>query len=221
MQISTSLFVAKWKMIMASIVVLVAGKLAVMMAAGQMFGLSRMASLRAGAWGWWHIVLVGGFSVRRGARTNISPHAAQLLLVCPRPPLLFILHPPGMLLATGGEFAFVAFGEAVAKGVLPADLTAELYMVVALSMALVPYMAALGGKLGALFERSGARTARSGPAICAARCAAYSSLGPPLDLALPGRPADCLLASLPPCPDTPTRTPPPQTSRACSPRRTR
>ena len=60
-----------------------------------------------------------------------------------------------MLLASGGEFAFVAFGEAVSKGVLPASLTAELYMVVALSMALVPYLAALGGKMGTLFERSG------------------------------------------------------------------
>lgn len=60
-----------------------------------------------------------------------------------------------MLLASGGEFAFVAFGEAVSKGVLPASLTNELYMVVALSMALVPYLAALGGKMGSLFERSG------------------------------------------------------------------
>jgi len=61
----------------------------------------------------------------------------------------------GMLLATGGEFAFVAFGEAVGKGVLPVGLTNELYMVVALSMAMVPYLAALGGRLGVLFERSG------------------------------------------------------------------
>lgn len=48
MNISVQLFVVKWKMIMAAIVVLLAGKLAVMVAAGQMFGLSRMASLRAG-----------------------------------------------------------------------------------------------------------------------------------------------------------------------------
>jgi Kef-type K+ transport system membrane component KefB len=109
MQISVSLFAAKWKTIMAAIVVLVSGKLAVMLAAGQMFGLSRLASLRS-----------------------------------------------GMLLATGGEFAFVAFGEAVSKNVLPGPLTSELYMVVALSMALVPYLAALGGRLGGLFERSGA-----------------------------------------------------------------
>eukprot|EP00879_Flechtneria_rotunda_P010681 GHRR01011162.1.p1 GENE.GHRR01011162.1~~GHRR01011162.1.p1 ORF type:complete len:323 (+),score=140.55 GHRR01011162.1:415-1383(+) len=107
MQISVGLFIIKWKMILSAIVVLIAGKLAVMLAAGQMFGLSRLASLRS-----------------------------------------------GMLLATGGEFAFVAFGEAVGKGVLPAALTSELYMVVALSMALVPYLAALGGKLGVLFERS-------------------------------------------------------------------
>jgi Kef-type K+ transport system membrane component KefB len=63
--------------------------------------------------------------------------------------------PAGLLLASGGEFAFVAFGEAVSKGVLPQALTSELYMVVALSMALVPYLAALGGKLGGLFERGG------------------------------------------------------------------
>jgi hypothetical protein len=49
MQISGSLFVAQWKTIIAAMVVLVAGKLAVMIAAGQMFGLSRLASLRAGA----------------------------------------------------------------------------------------------------------------------------------------------------------------------------
>jgi Kef-type K+ transport system membrane component KefB len=49
MQISVGLFLAKWKVIVASIVALLVGKLAVMMAAGQMFGLSRMASLRSGA----------------------------------------------------------------------------------------------------------------------------------------------------------------------------
>lgn len=48
MNISVQLFVVKWKMIMAAMVLLIAGKLAVMVAAGQMFGLSRLASLRAG-----------------------------------------------------------------------------------------------------------------------------------------------------------------------------
>lgn len=52
--------------------------------------------------------------------------------------------PSGLLLASGGEFAFVAFGEAVSKGVLPAALISQLYLVVALSMALTPYLAAIG-----------------------------------------------------------------------------
>lgn len=107
MQISVGLFVAQWKSIIAALVVLVGGKLAVMVAAGSMFGLSRVAALRA-----------------------------------------------GLLLSTGGEFAFVAFGEAVSKGVLPAALTNQLYLVVALSMALVPYLAALGATLGQAFDRS-------------------------------------------------------------------
>jgi hypothetical protein len=117
MQISVGLFCAQWKTILLSIVVLIAGKLAVMVAAGQAFGLSRVAALRA-----------------------------------------------GLLLASGGEFAFVAFGEAVSKGVLPADLTGQLYMVVALSMALVPYLAMLGAKLGALLE-SGSRSASDPAAL--------------------------------------------------------
>jgi len=50
MQISVGLFVAQWKSIIAALVVLVGGKLAVMVAAGSMFGLSRVAALRAGAW---------------------------------------------------------------------------------------------------------------------------------------------------------------------------
>lgn len=48
MNISVQLFAVKWKMILSAMVVLLAGKLAVMVAAGQMFGLSRLASLRAG-----------------------------------------------------------------------------------------------------------------------------------------------------------------------------
>lgn len=54
----------------------------------------------------------------------------------------------------GGEFAFVAFGEAVSKGVLPGPLTNLLYLVVALSMALTPYLATFGAKLGQLMEKT-------------------------------------------------------------------
>lgn len=48
MEISVPLFIAQWKNIISAIVILLVGKLAVMVAAGQMFGLSRMASIRAG-----------------------------------------------------------------------------------------------------------------------------------------------------------------------------
>ncbi|PNW84079.1 hypothetical protein CHLRE_04g220200v5 [Chlamydomonas reinhardtii] len=60
----------------------------------------------------------------------------------------------GLLLAPGGEFAFVAFGEAVARGVLPAATCNLLYVVVALSMALTPYLAEFGSRLGAVMESS-------------------------------------------------------------------
>jgi hypothetical protein len=45
-----------------------------------------------------------------------------------------------------------------------------LYMVVALYMALVPYVAALGGKLGGLFERSVVWYIYNGDATKAALC---------------------------------------------------
>jgi len=107
MEISVSLFCEKWKTILVSIFLLLAGKVAVMMAAGAAFGLPKMAALRA-----------------------------------------------GLLLAPGGEFAFVAFGEAVSKGLLPVAFSKELYLTVALSMAMIPYLAAAGGMLGQMFDKS-------------------------------------------------------------------
>ncbi|GMH32902.1 hypothetical protein BSKO_00736 [Bryopsis sp. KO-2023] len=68
----------------------------------------------------------------------------------------------GMLLAAGGEFAFVAFGEAVSQGVLPAALVNEMYLMVALSMALIPYMAIVGAKLGKVFEKSDMKALQPG-----------------------------------------------------------
>jgi hypothetical protein len=59
----------------------------------------------------------------------------------------------GFYLAPGGEFAFVAFGEAVAAGILAPALSNELFLVVALSMALTPYLAAVGQAL-AKFEQT-------------------------------------------------------------------
>ncbi|CAD7705351.1 unnamed protein product, partial [Ostreobium quekettii] len=63
----------------------------------------------------------------------------------------------GLLLAAGGEFAFVTLGEAEVQGILPSPIVNQIYLVVALSMALLPYLAILGGKLGQLFEKSDMR----------------------------------------------------------------
>ena len=60
----------------------------------------------------------------------------------------------GLLLAAGGEFAFVTFGEAVQHKILPAALGSKLFLVVALSMALTPFLAEGGAKLGKMFEKS-------------------------------------------------------------------
>jgi len=92
---------------MLAIALLIGGKVAIMGAVGQAFGLSLVQSLRA-----------------------------------------------GLLLSPGGEFAFVLFGEAVSRGIMGAALAKELYLVVALSMALTPFLAEFGGKLGKMMEKN-------------------------------------------------------------------
>ncbi|PRW61490.1 K(+) efflux antiporter chloroplastic-like [Chlorella sorokiniana] len=107
MEISVPLFFAKIKTIVLAMTMLIAGKVAVMAAVGQAFGLTLVQSLRS-----------------------------------------------GLLLSPGGEFAFVLFGEAVSRGIMGAALAKELYLVVALSMALTPFLAQFGGKLGQMLEKS-------------------------------------------------------------------
>ena len=46
------------------------------------------------------------------------------------------------------------YGEAVAKGLFGAALAKEMYLVVALSMALTPFLAEFGGKMGRLLEKN-------------------------------------------------------------------
>ncbi|XP_039021393.1 K(+) efflux antiporter 1, chloroplastic-like [Hibiscus syriacus] len=46
----------------------------------------------------------------------------------------------GFLLAPGGEFAFVAFGEAVNQGIMSSQLSSLLFLVVGISMALTPWL---------------------------------------------------------------------------------
>lgn len=50
----------------------------------------------------------------------------------------------GLLLAPGGEFAFVTFGEAVREGILSTATCSKLFIIVAISMALTPYLAWAG-----------------------------------------------------------------------------
>lgn len=59
----------------------------------------------------------------------------------------------GLLLASGGEFAFVAFGEAITHNILPAELVRILFLVVALSMALTPFLAEFGQRLSKTFDK--------------------------------------------------------------------
>ena len=61
----------------------------------------------------------------------------------------------GLLLASGGEFAFVAFGEAQAAGILPPAVVQELFLVVALTMALTPLLAELGARAGRALGSAG------------------------------------------------------------------
>ncbi|XP_051132603.1 K(+) efflux antiporter 2, chloroplastic-like [Andrographis paniculata] len=58
----------------------------------------------------------------------------------------------GLLLAPGGEFAFVAFGEAVNQGIMSPHLSSLLFLVVGISMALTPWLAAGGQFIASHFE---------------------------------------------------------------------
>ncbi|KAJ4778264.1 Glutathione-regulated potassium-efflux system protein kefC [Rhynchospora pubera] len=64
----------------------------------------------------------------------------------------------GLMLAPGGEFAFVAFGEAVNQGLLSLQLSSLLFLVVGISMALTPWLAAGGQVLASKFEQHDVRS---------------------------------------------------------------
>ncbi|KAJ4956170.1 hypothetical protein NE237_012953 [Protea cynaroides] len=64
----------------------------------------------------------------------------------------------GLLLAPGGEFAFVAFGEAVNQGIMSSQLSSLLFLVVGISMALTPWLAAGGQLLASRFEQHDVRS---------------------------------------------------------------
>ncbi|KAI4315958.1 hypothetical protein L6164_023981 [Bauhinia variegata] len=58
----------------------------------------------------------------------------------------------GLLLAPGGEFAFVAFGDAVNQGIMSSQLSSLLFLVVGISMALTPWLAAGGQLIASRFD---------------------------------------------------------------------
>ncbi|KAL9252372.1 K(+) efflux antiporter 2, chloroplastic-like protein [Drosera capensis] len=64
----------------------------------------------------------------------------------------------GLLLAPGGEFAFVAFGEAVNQGIISPQLSSLLFLVVGISMALTPWLAAGGQLIASRFELQDVRS---------------------------------------------------------------
>ncbi|VFQ75691.1 unnamed protein product [Cuscuta campestris] len=64
----------------------------------------------------------------------------------------------GLLLAPGGEFAFVAFGEAVNQGILSSHLSSLLFLVVGISMAITPWLAAGGQLIASHFELQDVRS---------------------------------------------------------------
>lgn len=64
----------------------------------------------------------------------------------------------GLLLAPGGEFAFVAFGEAVNQGIMSPQLSSLLFLVVGLSMAITPWLAAGGQLIASRFEQHDVRS---------------------------------------------------------------
>ncbi|KAG5008314.1 hypothetical protein JHK85_026856 [Glycine max] len=64
----------------------------------------------------------------------------------------------GLLLAPGGEFAFVAFGEAVNQGIMSSQLSSLLFLVVGISMAITPWLAAGGQLIASRFEQNDVRS---------------------------------------------------------------
>lgn len=64
----------------------------------------------------------------------------------------------GLLLAPGGEFAFVAFGDAVSQGIMSPQLSSLLFLVVGISMAITPWLAAGGQLLASRFEQHDVRS---------------------------------------------------------------
>ncbi|XP_024388628.1 K(+) efflux antiporter 2, chloroplastic isoform X2 [Physcomitrium patens] len=64
----------------------------------------------------------------------------------------------GLFLAPGGEFAFVAFGEAVNQGIMSLEMSSLLFLVTGLSMAITPWLAAGGQLIASRFDQQDVRS---------------------------------------------------------------
>jgi CPA2 family monovalent cation:H+ antiporter-2 len=67
----------------------------------------------------------------------------------------------GMLLAQGGEFAFIVVGAAAASGLLPGDVAQFMLLVVSLSLMATPLFAKLGKSLGGYLDQVDPNAARA------------------------------------------------------------
>ncbi|XVF73233.1 hypothetical protein PTKIN_Ptkin12aG0185100 [Pterospermum kingtungense] len=84
-------------------------------------------------------VIAGALGLLIGGKTILVAFVGKLFGISIIPAIRV-----GLLLAPGGEFAFVAFGEAVNQGIMSSQLSSLLFLVVGISMAVTPWLAAGG-----------------------------------------------------------------------------
>ncbi|XVF33367.1 hypothetical protein REPUB_Repub17cG0162500 [Reevesia pubescens] len=92
-------------------------------------------------------VIVGALGLLIGGKTILVAFVGRLFGIS-----IISAIRVGLLLAPGGEFAFVAFGEAVNQGIMSFQLSSLLFLVVGISMALTPWLAAGGQLIASRFE---------------------------------------------------------------------
>lgn len=98
-------------------------------------------------------VILGALSLLIGGKTILVASVGRLFGISSVAAIRV-----GLLLAPGGEFAFVAFGEAVNQGIMTPQLSSLLFLVVGLSMAITPWLAAGGQLIATRFEQHDVRS---------------------------------------------------------------
>ncbi|KAL5994459.1 K(+) efflux antiporter 2, chloroplastic [Asimina triloba] len=98
-------------------------------------------------------VILGALSLLIGGKTILVAFVGKLFGISTIAAIRV-----GLLLAPGGEFAFVAFGEAVNQAIMSPQLSSLLFLVVGISMALTPWLAAGGQLIASKFEQHDVRS---------------------------------------------------------------